>query len=316
MNEMRKVLHQAIVSNVPDCVLFSGGIDSSAVLYESKIINDNVKAITVGVTENDSEDIKYSKYVSQKLGVELLVCNVDRKCILSKVDEAVKILKSFNPEWISSTVTLLLGVEYAKCKGFFKVASGEGADDLFGSFPFFKTFNGPNKELEYIMNTRFENIPVMTNLVTNANNVISVLPFRNIKVVDYIKSISLEERMLETDKIKTKYPLRNSYIGILPYEAIVRPQTMAFTGSGIYDIIKKLGDEISDIEYRTACKEIFEFKNKIEYALFKKYIKYYKYIKSDNLGCVHCKSDIKPTQVNCNCCQTVQYKRKVLKFNA
>ena len=82
MNNIRKLLQQAITTHVPDCVLFSGGIDSSAILYESRIINTHVKAITVGVKENYSEDIKYSKYISQKIGADLLVCNVDREYII------------------------------------------------------------------------------------------------------------------------------------------------------------------------------------------------------------------------------------------
>ena len=136
MYNIREKLQEAIKNNVPEIVLFSGGIDSSAILYESNNYNKNVKAITVGIKENNSDDIRYSSLVSKKLNIDLLVYEVNKNYVLSKVDDAVKILKSFNPEWISSTVTLLLGIEYAKKNGFKKIASGEGADDLFGSFPF------------------------------------------------------------------------------------------------------------------------------------------------------------------------------------
>ncbi len=316
MYNIREELQKSIKKNTPESVLFSGGIDSSAILYESKQYNKDVTAITVGIKENNSDDVMYSKYVASKLNIDLLVYEVDKQYVLSKVDDAIRILKSFNPEWISSTVTLLLGIEYAKKAGYKKIGSGEGADDLFGSFPFFRAYDGSKEELEYIMNSRYDNIPVMTSEVAAVFNVEGITPFRDNNVRDCIRSIPIDIRMTETQDIKTKYPLRMSYIDILPNESIVRPQTMAFSGSGVYDIIKTLENEVSDEEYAKACKEIFEFKNKLEYVLFKRYIRNYNYYKSKDNGCIHCHSLMSNDRVNCDCCQTVQYKRKELKFNA
>lgn len=316
MYNIRESINESIKKNTPEIILFSGGIDSSAVLYESMKYNKNVKALTVGIKENNNEDILYSKLVASKLNIPLLIREVNKQYVLSKVDEAVKILKSFSPEWISSMVTLIIGIEYAQKLGYKKIGGGEGADDLFGSFPFFKNYNGSKEELEYIINTRYDNIKVMTNIIAKAYNTLGITPFRDDIVKKTIQKIPLEIRMKETANIKTKYPLRMSYLDILPYESIVRPQTMAFTGSGVYDIIKTLEDDVSDNEYQKACENIFPFKNKLEYVLFKKYIKNYRYIKSHGDGCIHCDSVMDHNLVHCHACQTVQYKRKELKFNA
>ena len=314
--KMRKIIKKVIKQNVPDCVLFSGGIDSSVVLYESKLINENVVGITVGVKENNCDDIKYSKFIAEKLGIKLLVYEVDRNYILSKVDEAIKILKSFNPEWISSTITLLLGIEFAKENGFKNVGSGEGADDLFGSFPFFKKYDGNEEDLDKIIDLRFRNIPVMTDEIASYFNMSSVTPYREDIFVDYVKSIPINIRMKENEFIKTKYPLRKSYIDYLPYESIVRPQTMAFTGSGVFEILKELENQITDSDYNEACTEIFKFKSKLEYALFKKYINYFEYKKVCGKKCIHCGSKMNDENVNCSVCQTVQFDGKELKFDA
>lgn len=46
--------------------------------------------------------------------------------------------------------------------------------------------------------------------------------------------------MKQDGKIRTKYPLRKAYEECLPVDCITRPQTMAFTGSGIYETIFKI----------------------------------------------------------------------------
>ena len=60
-NNLKIKIDQAIKENVPDSVLFSGGIDSSAVLYTAHKYNPDVMAITVGVKGKETSDIKYSK---------------------------------------------------------------------------------------------------------------------------------------------------------------------------------------------------------------------------------------------------------------
>ena len=60
----------AVKYDTPDAVLFSGGVDSTAILYESFNINKDVVGITVGVKGSESSDIYYSKMVATELGVK------------------------------------------------------------------------------------------------------------------------------------------------------------------------------------------------------------------------------------------------------
>lgn len=193
------------------------------------------------------------------------------------VETSVKILKSFNPEWISSTTTLLLGTMYAKKAGLKSISSGEGADDLLGSFPFFKNWKGDYKSLDTAIQDRLKEIVVMSDVIAKSMKMEYIAPFHDERVKQEILSIPIQERMKEEGEIKTKYPLRKSYEGILPQICITRPQTMAFTGSGIYETIKSIGNEISDEEFLTSCKDIFQFRNKFEYALFKIYNKNFEF---------------------------------------
>ena len=273
---IRYRIKESIEENIPESVLFSGGVDSSAIMYEAHKLNPDVMGITVGVNNKESTDIEYSKMVAKELGIRNHhIFYVEPQDVINMVETSVKILKSFNPEWISSTTTLLLGTMYAKNMGLKSISSGEGADDLLGSFPFFKNWKGDYKSLDMAIKARLKEIVIMSDVIAKSMQMKYIAPFHDERVKKEILSIPIQERMQVEGEIKTKYPLRKSYEEILPQICITRPQTMAFTGSGIYETIKSIGDEISDDEYLEGCRNIFQFRNKFEYALFKLYNKYY-----------------------------------------
>lgn len=315
-NNLKGKIDQAIKENTPDSVLFSGGVDSSVVLYTAHKYNPDVMGITVGVKGKETSDIEYSKMVAKELGIKNhRIYYVEENQVKDMVETSVRILKSFNPEWISSTTTLLLGTMYAKHKGLKSISSGEGADDLLGSFPFFRAWKGDYASLDKAIKDRLGEIVVMSDVIAKNVGMEYIAPFQNEEVKKEILSIPIEERMKKEGEITSKYPLRKAYEGILPKDCIVRPQTMAFTGSGIYDTIKSIGNDITDEEFNNACNNIFKFKNKFEYALFKIYSKNFEFKQEEQGGCVHCKSSMGNNKINCKICATLQIDGKELEFN-
>ena len=63
-------IDKVIKENVPDAVLFSGGVDSSAILYHAHKYNPDVMGITVGVKGKETSDIEYSIKVANELGIK------------------------------------------------------------------------------------------------------------------------------------------------------------------------------------------------------------------------------------------------------
>lgn len=314
---IKERIEEVIKDTPPEAVLFSGGVDSSAILYHAAKENPNVMGITVGVKGKETSDITYSKSVAKQLGIKNHhIYYVEPKDVKSMIETSVKVLKSFNPEWISSTTTLLLGTMYAKKQGLHSISSGEGADDLLGSFPFFTNWKGSQEQLAKTIKQRLEEIVVMSDVIAKSLNMSYIAPFQNQKVKEAILSIPIQERMKIEGKIKTKYPLRKAYEPYLPGDCIIRPQTMAFSGSGIYETIQSIGNEISDKEYEFASKTIMPFKNKFEYALFKLYQKNFEFKqKKDGNGCIHCGSSMNGNKINCKICATLQIDGRELEFN-
>lgn len=284
MYEFIKERIEEVIKNKPlEAVLFSGGVDSSAILYHAAKERNDVMGITVGVEGRETSDIIYSKLVARQLGIKNhRVYYVEPEKVKKMVETSVKVLKTFNPEWISSTTTLLLGTMYAKKNGLHSISSGEGADDLLGSFPFFTNWKGSQKQLSEILEQRLDEIVVMSDVIAKSMNMDYIAPFQDKRVKEAILSIPIKERMKQDGKIRTKYPLRKAYEEYLPADCITRPQTMAFTGSGIYETIQSIGDEITTQEYMQALQSILPFKSKFEYALFKIYQKHFDFKKEVN----------------------------------
>ena len=162
---LRSEISEAINKNDCDAVLFSGGIDSSVVLYENYLKNSSIAAITISVKGKENSDEKYSKIVSKKMGIKNhFICYVTEAEILKHIEESIRLLKTFNPEWISSTVTLLIAANYARKKGYKKISGGEGADDLFGSYPFFSNWNNKYIYLEEAIINRYNEKSSMSDL--------------------------------------------------------------------------------------------------------------------------------------------------------
>lgn len=314
---IREKIEESIKNNPPEAVLFSGGVDSSAILYHSVKENPDVMGITVGIKGKETSDIIYSKSVAKQLKIKNHhIYYVEPEDVKKMVETSVKVLKSFNPEWISSTTTLLLGTMYAKRKGLHSISSGEGADDLLGSFPFFTNWKGSSDELAEVIEQRLNEIIVMSDAIAKSMGMDYIAPFQEPKVKEAILSIPIQERMKKEGHIKTKYPLRKAYEGFLPDDCITRPQTMAFSGSGIYETIKSIGDDITPHEYIQASQKILPFKSKFEYALFKIYNKYFDFKQDrDGNSCIHCGCSMNGNIINCKTCATLQVDGKELEFN-
>ena len=136
--------------------------------------------------------------VARELGIKNHhIFYVKPEHVKDMVETSVKILKSFSPEWISSTTTLLLGTMYAKNEGLKSISSGEGADDLLGSFPFFRNWKGDYSSLDTAIKDRLNEIVIMSDVIAKNMNMQYIAPFHDEKVQQEILSIPIQERMIE-----------------------------------------------------------------------------------------------------------------------
>lgn len=308
----------AIKRDVPDAVLLSGGIDSSAVACVAREINPDLCGITVTAENQQNADLDYARMASEKLALkrhEIAKLSTDE--IPELIKEAVLAVGTFNVYWIAASLVLLKGLKYAKALGLKKVATGEGSDDIFGSFPVMLNWIGSPAELEDFINIRLKDINIMTQELARYLDIEIVTPFYHPGLVACALGMppELKSRRSDDGVITTKYVLRETFRDKLPELVARRPQTMAFVGASTLDVLMEKYSAYADVE-EFRHKYGINFSSSFECYLFDilNQAKRYQPVQDDQ-SCLYCRSKLRTKEsVHCPVCGTLQYRGNILKF--
>ena len=123
---LEEIINQQSISDVPTCVFFSGGVDSTVIAY-------GTQTPLLHMQYENSQDHHYAEIIGEKLGKK--VTNVPFNNSLDLFAEANFIAK--NIEEPISDYTFLSTYDlsnFAKSKGFKVAMSGMGADEVFSGY--------------------------------------------------------------------------------------------------------------------------------------------------------------------------------------
>jgi len=216
---------------------------------------------------------------------------------------------------IKDVLGLLFKAKKHKLKS---VMTGEGADDLFGSFPVMLDWKYSENELINFINTRIRDIDVMTQKIAKNIGIDISLPYYYKSLKDFVLSLPLKLRIKgKKGKKITKYLLRKTMKELLPKKIINRPQTMAFTGVPTLNYLEKKYNIFSRKELNQGRKKYnINFHSSFEYYNFKILNSAKKYNpKWTKNCCLYCGSELRTkTSVHCPTCGILQYKGEILPF--
>jgi len=312
------LINEVIGKNCPDAVMLSGGIDSSSISYIAHEFNKNLVCVTVNTNNTESPDLQFAKIVSKDLKIDRhIVAMLDEDELDQKIKTIVLTLENFNIYWVSAALVLFKGLEVAKKNGLKKIATGEGADDLFGSFPVMLSWKDGDDSLKIFIETRMKDIDIMTKRIADYLELEVVMPFHDKKIVELALGMPMEFRTKENNdgtKI-TKYILRETFSEFLPESIVSRPQTMAFTGASTLDVLLDKYKNYADIAiYKTKYK--LNFSSSFECYLFDILNNAGRYNPiAKGSKCLYCGSKLRAeNSVHCTVCGTLQYAGEVLSF--
>ncbi len=228
--ELHKRLREVIKKeNEPVAVLFSGGVDSTAIAMILKELNKKFTCYTVGI--NGSKDIDYAKNVAEELELPVVITKFRKEEIEEAIIKVKEILGYDDPIDVPVGTVTYLSTKIAKEK---VVYSGLGSDEFLAGYRG-HIVNGIKKEMEY----RLKRVKVdiaRDEKIANYNGKIVKLPFMKIK--DFLISIPDEWKIKKgTNKFVLREMLKS--MGV-PEWIYSRKKTAAQYGSGFSKIYKDL----------------------------------------------------------------------------
>jgi asparagine synthase (glutamine-hydrolysing) len=137
VDETERLLVDAVkrrlISDVPMGVLLSGGIDSALVCWALQRLNANVKAFTISAPGDASDESAAAAETAQRLGIAHEIVRMPASSF--PLDQ---MMEAFSEPFSCSSAQAMLWVSEAVKPAATVLLTGDGGDDVFLGYPFFK----------------------------------------------------------------------------------------------------------------------------------------------------------------------------------
>lgn len=267
VNDLIPILREKLIRAVGGIgssgLLFSGGLDSSILA----LLKRDAVAITVSL-ESDGEDILYADFLSRHLGLIHYQRIVSIDEVLLSIPEVIKILKSFDPA-IPNDLVIYFSLKTAKERGMSQVATGDGADELFGGYDYMKGI----KDLDGYIHRISDSMEFSSNRIGATLGINVIQPYLDKEFLEFSLKIPVELKIRrEGGEVWGKWILRRAFEGLLPPETVWQEKRPMEQGSGMTRLREVISDLVSDEEFERGKRESeVRFLNKEHYYYYRIY---------------------------------------------
>jgi len=242
-NTIKELVYMSVnarlMSDRPIGCFLSGGLDSSivtAVALELLLTQKRISApsdlhtFSIGIAGGNSKDLEFARRFAKELGTthhEVLFTFEEG---LESLSNVIRALESFDTTTIRASVPMYLLSKYISKNTDIKVVlSGEGADELFGGYLYFKSAPSPDAfdrgREEALTKLRYYDV-LRSDRVTAVHGLEIRVPFLDFDFAKVI--INTPCTVLQPPFEQEKYMLRKAFRGVVP-EYIRTRQKDAFS---------------------------------------------------------------------------------------
>jgi asparagine synthase (glutamine-hydrolysing) len=133
---LRKAVHDQMLSDAPVGAFLSGGLDSTSIVAFAKEIDPKIACFTIDTQDSCNEgmadDLPYARAAAKSLNVPLEVVRVDSDSLIKNLEKMVWLLEE--PLGDPAPLNVLYISELAKENGMKVLLSGAGGDDIFSGY--------------------------------------------------------------------------------------------------------------------------------------------------------------------------------------
>lgn len=269
--KLTEATRKRLMSDVPIGVLLSGGLDSSLTSsIASRLLKEQGKSLhsfSIGLDPN-APDAVAARKVAEFLGTEHHEIHFTIEQGIEILEKLVWHLETYDVTSIRASTPMYFLAKAITEKGIKVVLSGEGADEVFGGYLYFR--NAPStvdftKETIERVQKLFTADLLRADKSTMAHGLEARVPFLDKAFLDYAMLIKGEEKLPKTYDGVEKYILRKAFDTpeqpYLPQEVLWRQKEQFSDGVG-YNWIDTLIDycsaQVTDAQMEKAA-ELFPY---------------------------------------------------------
>ena len=265
---LTEATRKRLMSDVPIGVLLSGGLDSSLTsAIASRLLADSGKKLhsfSIGL-DADAPDVAAARKVAEFLETEHHEVHFTVEEGIKILDKLIWHLETYDVTSIRASTPMYFLSKSITDLGIKVVLSGEGADEIFGGYLYFR--NAPSTEdfqkesIERVQKLFTADL-LRADKSTMAHGLETRVPFLDKKFLEIAVRIKTEEKMPKTYDGKEKYILRKAFDTpenpYLPEEVLWRQKEQFSDGVGyqwIDELIDYCATQVTDEQLAGAATE-------------------------------------------------------------
>jgi len=239
---LRATLEEAVVkrlrSDVPLGAFLSGGLDSSIIAALARRHLSELHTFAVGI--EGSQDLIAARHVAEHLGTIHHEHVLSPDEIVGALPEILYHLESYDRDLVRSAVPCWFVSQLAR-KYVKVVLTGEGADELFAGYTYYKDIDDPTTLQDELRRsvTSMHNINLQrVDRMTMAHGLEARVPFLDTSMIALGARISPRLKLHSADgEDVEKWVLRHAFRDLLPEEIVVRRKQQFDEGSGVAELL-------------------------------------------------------------------------------
>ncbi len=133
--ELALLIHKELSRNTCDCILLSGGIDTSFITVSYAFLGGGFRLAVIEAPWL-SEDLPYALRLASTLNLRIAHSRLEGRSLRDSIDLAVSLLAIADPVEVAGASAVALALSSAKAEGCNCVVTGDGGDELFLGYDF------------------------------------------------------------------------------------------------------------------------------------------------------------------------------------
>ncbi|CAE6498641.1 asparagine synthase C-terminal domain-containing protein [Candidatus Nitrosotenuis uzonensis] len=258
LQQTYKILEKAVLECNAKSISLSGGLDSAIIAYFLQ--DKGVSAISVISKDFIANDLTYCQLAAKrfKMPLSIKMCQIDQ--IYHAIEQTVEILGNFNDIEIRNNVVAYIAFDEAKNRGFDRIVTGDGADEIFAGYNFL--LNKTESELQVELDRIRKIMHFPSQKIGKALGITVESPFCSTNVLKFAKTIPANMLVGERDGKKYgKLILRKAFEDKIPKSIVWRAKSPMQEGAGTQGLTEFFEHSIPDYVFAQRVRQIKEKDN-------------------------------------------------------